>query len=53
MIFKVLSLSANTEKTIEDILNEEYPHFADYLDKFLDIQKIYQTYKRKKLFARL
>ncbi len=46
-IFKVLSLSANTEKIIEDILNEEYPHFADYLDKFLDIQKIYQVYKKK------
>jgi len=46
-IFKVLSLSANTEKTIEDILDEEYPHFADYLDKFIDIQKIYQAYKKK------
>ena len=46
-IFKVLSLSANTEKNVEDILEEEYPHFAEYTDKFLDIKKIYTAYKRK------
>ena len=46
-IFKVLSYSANTEQKVEDILNEEYPHFADYIDKILDIQKIYTSYKRK------
>ncbi len=46
-IFKVLSYSANTERKVEDILEEEYPHFADYTDKILDIQKIYTSYKRK------
>lgn len=46
-IFKVLSYSANTERRIEEILEVEYPHFAEYTDKILDIQKIYTTYKRK------
>ncbi|PKL82120.1 MAG: ATP-dependent helicase [Ignavibacteriae bacterium HGW-Ignavibacteriae-3] len=46
-IFKVLSFSANTEKKVEDILDEDYPHFSEYLDKILDIQKVYSSYKRK------
>lgn len=46
-IFKVLSLSANTERKVEDILNEEYPHFSEYIEKILGIQKFYVTYKQK------
>jgi len=46
-IFKVLSFSANTERKVEDILEDEYPHFAEYTEKILEIQKIYTTYKRK------
>ncbi len=46
-IFKVLSLSVNTGKSIEDIIKEDYPHFFQYVDKFLDIQKVYKEYKRK------
>ncbi len=46
-ILKVLSLSTNTEKSVEDILEKEYPHFAEYLDKFIEIQKFYISYKRK------
>ncbi|MDH7605044.1 MAG: ATP-dependent helicase, partial [Melioribacter sp.] len=46
-IFKVLSLSANTTKPIEEILQEEYPHFAEYTDKFLEIKKIYESYKKQ------
>jgi DNA helicase-2/ATP-dependent DNA helicase PcrA len=46
-IFKVLSLSVNTGRTIEGILDEDFPHFEEYLDKFLDIQKIYTAYKQK------
>ncbi|MFA3781955.1 ATP-dependent helicase [Melioribacteraceae bacterium 4301-Me] len=46
-LFKVFSLSVNTEKSIEDILINEYPHFSEYLDKFIEIQKIYTAYKRK------
>ena len=46
-IFKVLSYSANTERKVEEILEEEYPHFAEYTDRILEIQKIYSSYKRK------
>ena len=46
-IFKVLSLSVNTGKTIEDILNEDYPHFTEYVDKFEDFRKIYSSYKKQ------
>lgn len=46
-IFKVLSLSANTRKSIEEIIEEEYPHFIEYTDKFLDIKKIYESYKKQ------
>jgi DNA helicase-2/ATP-dependent DNA helicase PcrA len=46
-IFKVLSFSANTERKVEEIIEAEYPHFAEYTDKILDIQKIYFSYKKK------
>ncbi|NWF50549.1 MAG: ATP-dependent helicase [Ignavibacteriaceae bacterium] len=46
-LFKVLSLSVNTNRSIQEILEENYPHFLDYADKFLDIQKIYQHHKKK------
>lgn len=46
-IYKVLSLSVNTGRTIEEILNEDYPHFAEYSDKFKDIFKVFTQYKRK------
>lgn len=46
-IFKVLSLSVNTQKSIQEILLEEYPHFAEYLEKFIDIKKIYESYKKQ------
>jgi DNA helicase-2/ATP-dependent DNA helicase PcrA len=46
-IFKLISLSVNTEKSIEDILEDEYPHFNEYLDKILDIKKVYESYKYK------
>lgn len=46
-IFKVFSLAVNTEKKIEIILEEEYPHYAEYTDIFLEMKKIYDGYKRK------
>ncbi len=46
-IFKVLSLSVNTDKSVEDIIKEDYPHFFEYVDKILDIEKVYKDYKRK------
>jgi len=46
-IHKVLSLSINTSKTIEEILEADYPHFLEYADKFHEIQKHFNEYKRK------
>ena len=46
-INKVISLSTNTGRTIENILEEEFPHFAEYLEKITDIHKIYTAYKHK------
>ncbi|WP_304130618.1 ATP-dependent helicase [Ignavibacterium album] len=44
---KVYSLSVNTKRKVEEIIQEDYPHFLPLLDKILDIQKIYTDYKRK------
>ncbi|MGB5531408.1 MAG: ATP-dependent helicase, partial [Ignavibacteriaceae bacterium] len=44
---KIFSLSVNTENPIENIIEEDYPHFIMELDKILDVQKIFQHYKRK------
>lgn len=44
---KVFSLSVNTSKTVEEIIEADYPHFIDQLDRMLDIQKIFIDYKRK------
>lgn len=44
---KVFSLSINTEKKIENIIEQDYPHFFEQLDQILDINKIYSEYKRK------
>ena len=44
---KVFSLSVNTSKSVEVIIEESYPHFLDQLDKIMDIKKIFSEYKRK------
>ncbi len=44
---KVYSLSVNTGKKVEEIIEEDYPHFIDQLDKILDVQKIFTEYKRR------
>lgn len=44
---KVYSLSVNTKRKVEEIIQEDFPHFLPLLDKILDIQKIYNDYKRK------
>lgn len=44
---KIYSLSANTEKPVEIIIEEEYPHFILELDEILKVQRIYSEYKRK------
>ena len=44
-IFKILSLNVNTERTIEEIIEEEYPHFIEFTGDILRIKQIYSTYK--------
>ncbi|MDR3668778.1 MAG: ATP-dependent helicase [Ignavibacteriaceae bacterium] len=44
---KVFSLSVNTGKRVEDLIEENYPHFIEQLEKILGIQKIFVDYKRK------
>jgi DNA helicase II / ATP-dependent DNA helicase PcrA len=44
---KIYSFSANTEKQVQSIIEEEYPHFLQELDEILKIQKIYIDYKRR------
>lgn len=48
-INKVLSLSVNTGKKIEDILLEDFPHFAEYKDKIIEIGRIYTAYKKESM----
>jgi len=44
---KVFSLSVNTGKKVEEIVENDYPHFIPLLDKILEIQKIFVDYKRR------
>jgi len=44
---KVFSLSVNTSKKVEEIIENDYPHFIPLLDKILQIQKIFTEYKRR------
>ena len=44
---KVFSLSVNTGKKIEDIIDINYPHFSDVIGKILEIEKIFTNYKHK------
>ena len=44
---KVFSLNVNTGKKVEEIIENDYPHFIPLLDKILEIQKIFTEYKRR------
>ncbi|MCW8960870.1 MAG: ATP-dependent helicase [Ignavibacteriaceae bacterium] len=44
---KIFSLSVNAEKSVEVIIEEDYPHFILELGKILEVKKIFQNYKRK------
>ncbi|MCZ7611963.1 MAG: UvrD-helicase domain-containing protein, partial [Ignavibacteriaceae bacterium] len=43
---KIYSLSANTERAIELIIEEEYPYLPE-LDEILKIQKVFVEYKKR------
>ena len=44
---KVFSLSVNTGRKVSEIIEDNYPHFSDELDKILQIQTVFDEYKRK------
>ncbi len=44
---KAFSLSVNTGRKVAEIIEENYPHFLDDLDKILQIQTVFYDYKRK------
>ncbi|MCK6612893.1 MAG: ATP-dependent helicase [Ignavibacteriaceae bacterium] len=46
-IFRILSLSLNTYKSVDQIIIEEFPHFINELDKIITIGEKYIEYKRK------
>ena len=46
-IYKVLSLSVNTGRKIEDILAEDFPHFSEFEETILKIGEIFKDYKHK------
>lgn len=46
-LYKCYSLSANTGREVEEIVETEYPHFLDELDAILKIHEIFLQYKRK------
>ncbi len=46
-INKILSLSVNTERSVEEILIVEYPHFEQFTEQILQIQQIFGSYKYK------
>ncbi|MBN2572425.1 MAG: ATP-dependent helicase [Ignavibacteriales bacterium] len=46
-LYKIFSLSTNMCKSMEEIVIQEYPHFALYLQEMQDIKKVYENYKKK------
>lgn len=46
-LFKIFSLSVNTEVPIEKLVYTEYPHFLDDLDEIVKLQKMYFNYKKR------
>ncbi len=46
-LLKIYSLSTNTERTILDILEEDYPHLLEFSEKIEEIRKQYELFKQK------
>ncbi len=46
-IYKILSLSVNTERNIQEILEEDYPHFAEFVTEIDEVKKYFVSYKEK------
>jgi len=46
-LFDIFSKAVNTHQHVKAILKEEYPHYEEYLDEILALQKAYEVYKAK------
>lgn len=46
-LYKIFSLSTNMCRPMDDIVFQEYPHFALYLQEMREIKKVYENYKKK------
>jgi DNA helicase-2/ATP-dependent DNA helicase PcrA len=46
-LFDIYSRAVNTLTPIKEILSEDYPHFEDYLEEILRLQRAYESYKSK------
>lgn len=44
---KIYSLSVNTQKNVDSIVYDEYPHFYEFIEPILKIQTAFQNYKAK------
>jgi DNA helicase-2/ATP-dependent DNA helicase PcrA len=44
---KIYSLNVNTGIPVEQIIEADYPHFIPLLDKIIEVQHIFTSYKRK------
>lgn len=44
-LFDIFSKAVNTHQPVKTILKEEYPHYEEYLDDILALQKAYELYK--------
>jgi DNA helicase-2/ATP-dependent DNA helicase PcrA len=44
---KIYSYSVNTGEKVDEIIEEDYPHFLPHIEKILEIQKVFGEYKRR------
>jgi DNA helicase-2/ATP-dependent DNA helicase PcrA len=47
-IMELFSKSENTLRSLEDVLLEEFPHFADHLEELIKLHRAYRAAKRQK-----
>ncbi len=46
-LFKIFSLSVNTGRHLDEIVDEEYPHFMRHIEKINELHIAYTAYKKK------
>lgn len=46
-LFKIFSLSVNTGRHLDEIVDEEFPHFMRHIEKINEIHVAYTAYKKK------